>query len=89
MRMQTNCGTVLIDYYPTKSLLTNKLIPDLNLKVVTRLGKTLYKVLMNDYAAGDDIIRKNDSGDYVITDNTKLPPQFVSIKEEELHTKWN
>ena len=87
MRMQTNCGTVLIDYYPTKSLLTNKLIPDLNLKVVTRLGKTLYKVLMNDYASGDDIIRKNDSGDYVITENTKLPPQFVSIKEEELHTK--
>ena len=77
MRMITQCGTVSIDYYPTKSLLTNKLIPDLNLKVVTRLGKTLYKVLLNDYAAGDDIIRKNDSGDYVITDNTKLPPQFV------------
>ena len=89
MRMITQCGTVSIDYYPTKSLLTNKLIPDLNLKVVTRLGKTLYKVLLNDYAAGDDIIRKNDSGDYVITENTKLPPQFVSIKEEELHTKWN
>ena len=89
MRMQTNCGTVLIDYYPTKSLLTNKLIPDLNLKVVTRLGKTLYKVLMNDYACGNDIISKNDSGQYVITENTKLPPQFVSIKEEELHTKWN
>ena len=87
MRMITQCGTVSIDYYPTKSLLTNKLIPDLNLKVVTRLGKTLYKVLLNDYAAGDDIIRKNDSGDYVITENTKLPPQFVSIKEEELHTK--
>ena len=87
MRMITNCGTVLIDYYPTKSLLTNKLIPDLNLKVVTRLGKTLYKVLMNDYAAGDDIIRKNDSGDYVITWNRKLPPQFVSLKEEESHTK--
>jgi len=87
MRMITQCGTVSIDYYPTKSLLTNKLIPDLNLKVVTRLGKTLYKVLLNDYAAGDDIIRKNDSGDYVITENTKLPPQFVSLKEEESHTK--
>ena len=85
--MITQCGTVSIDYYPTKSLLTNKLIPDLNLKVVTRLGKTLYKVLLNDYAAGDDIIRKNDSGDYVITENTKLPPQFVSLKEEESHTK--
>ena len=87
MRMITQCGTVSIDYYPTKSLLTNKLIPDLNLKVVTRLGKTLYKVLLNDYAAGDDIIRKNDSGDYVITENTQLPPQFVSLKEEESHTK--
>ena len=87
MRMKTNCGQWEIDYYPTKSLLTNKLIPDLNLKVVTRLGKTLYKVLMNDYACGNDIITKNDSGDYVITENTKLPPQFVSIKEEELHTK--
>ena len=48
MRMKTNCGQWEIDYYPTKSLLTNKLIPDLNLKVVTRLGKTLYKVLHNN-----------------------------------------
>ena len=87
MQIVSNCGQIVIDYYPTKSWLTNKLIPDLNLKVVTNYGKTMYKVLMNDYAVGNDIISKNDSGDYVITENTKLPPQFVSIKEEELHTK--
>ena len=81
MRMQSNCGAFEIDYYPVKSILTNNLIPDLNLKVVTNYGRTLYKVLLNDYACGDDIIKKNDSGLYTITDNTKLPAQFVNPKE--------
>ena len=29
----------------------------------------------------DDIIGKNDSGDYTITDNTKGLPQFINPKE--------
>ena len=81
MRMQSNCGAFEIDYYPVKSILTNNLIPDLNLKVVTNYGRTLYKVLMNDYAVGNDIIKKNDSGEYTITENTKLPAQFVNPRE--------
>ena len=58
MQIQSNCGNLVIDYYPAKSWLTNNLIPDLNLKVVTTYGKTMYKVLMNDYATGNDIIKK-------------------------------
>ena len=42
----------------------------------------MYKVLMNDYAVGNDIISKNDSGDWCITDNTKGCPQFVKQSEE-------
>ena len=82
MQIQSNCGMLVIDYYPAKSWLTNKLIPDLNLKVVTNYGKTMYKVLMNDYAVGNDILAKNDSGDWCITDNTKGCPQFVNQSEE-------
>ena len=82
MQLQSNCGAFVIDYYPVKSIFTNKLIPDLNLKVVSNYGKTMYKVLMNDYAVGDDIIKKNDSGLYTITDNTKGCPQFVNQSEE-------
>ena len=82
MQIQSNCGNLVIDYYPAKSWLTNNLIPDLNLKVVTTYGKTMYKVLMNDYATGNDIISKNDSGLYTITDNTKGCPQFVNQSEE-------
>ena len=78
MQITSNCGMLVIDYYPAKSWLTNKLIPDLNLKVVTNYGKTMYKVLMNDYAVGNDIITKNDSGLWNITDNTKGIPQFVN-----------
>ncbi len=78
MQLVSNCGAFVIDYYPAKSWLTNKLIPDLNLKVVTNYGRTLYKELMNDYATGNDIIKKNDSGVYTITDNTKGIPQYVS-----------
>ena len=81
MQLVSHYGETVIDYYPVKSILTNNLIPDLNLKVVTNYGRTLYKELLNDYACGDDIIKKNDSGLYTITDNTKLPAQFVNPKE--------
>tara|TARA_B100000427_G_scaffold187087_1_gene155537 strand:+ start:48 stop:299 length:252 start_codon:yes stop_codon:yes gene_type:complete len=81
MQIVSNCGQIVIDYYPTKSWITNKLIPDLNLKVVSNGGKTQYKVLMNDYATGNDILDKNDSGLFNITDNTKGYPQFVNNSE--------
>ncbi len=81
MQIVSNCGQIVIDYYPTKSWLTNKLIPDLNLKVVSNGGKTMYKVLMNDYATGNDILDKNDSGLFTITDNTKGYPQFTNNSE--------
>ena len=81
MQIQSNCGMLVIDYYPAKSWLTNKLIPDLNLKVVSNYGRTLYKELLNDYACGDDIIKKNDSGVYTITDNTEGLPQFINPRE--------
>ena len=78
MQLVSQYGETVIDYYPVKSILTNNLIPDLNLKVVTNCGRTMYKVLMNDYATGNDILKKNDSGVYSITDNTELPPQFIN-----------
>ena len=81
MQIVSNCGMLVIDYYPVKSILTNNLIPDLNLKVVSNYGRTMYKVLLNDYACGDDILGKNDSGNYTITDNTKGLPQFINPKE--------
>jgi hypothetical protein len=36
---------------------------------------------MNDYAVGNDIIAKNDSGLYTITDNTERPAQYVNNAE--------
>ena len=82
MRIKSNCGNLNVDYYPTKSILTNKIIPDCTLKVVTHKGKTQYKVLLNDKSCGDDIIKKNDSAEWTITENTKLPPQFINEREE-------
>ena len=82
MRIESNCGNLNVDYYPTKSILTNKIIPDCTLKVVTHKGKTQYKVLLNDKSCGDDIIKKNDSGEWTITENTKLPAQFINEREE-------
>ena len=81
MQIQSNCGNVVIDYYPVKSIFTKNLIPDLNLKVVSNYGRTLYKELLNDYDCGDDILGKNDSGNFSITDNTKGLPQFINPKE--------
>ena len=81
MQLQSNCGAFVIDYYPVKSIFTKNLIDDLNLKVVSKYGRTLYKELLNDYDCGDDILGKNDSGNFSITDNTKGLPQFINPKE--------
>ena len=81
MQIQSNCGNVVIDYYPVKSIFTKNLIDDLNLKVVSKYGRTLYKELLNDYDCGDDILGKNDSGNFSITDNTKGLPQFINPRE--------
>ena len=82
MRIRSNCGNLNVDYYPTKSILTNKIIPDCILKVVSHKGKTQYKVLVNNQYVGNDITIKNDSGEWTITENTKLPAQFINEKEE-------
>ena len=82
MRIKSDCGNLNVDYYPTKSILTNKIIPDSNLKVVSFRGKTQYKVILNDYDCGDDIIKKNDSGEWIITENKTLPAQFINEREE-------
>ena len=81
MQLVSHYGETVIDYYPVKSIFTHNIIPNLNLKVVSNKGKTLYKLLLDDYATGDDIIRRNDSGKYNITINTKRPAQFVSQSE--------
>ena len=81
MQIVSNCGAFVIDYYPVKSIFTKNLIDDLNLKVVSKYGRTLYKELLNDYDCGDDILGKNDSGNFSITDNTKGLPQFINPKE--------
>ena len=81
MRIESNCGNLNVDYYPTKSILTNKIIPDSTLKVVSHKGKTQYKVILNDYDCTNDITTKNDSGEWTITENTKLPPQYINERE--------
>ena len=82
MRIESNCGNLNVDYYPTKSILTNKIIPDSTLKIVSSRGKTQYKVILNDKSCADDITTKNDSGEWTITENTKLPAQFINESEE-------
>tara|TARA_B100000427_G_scaffold100517_1_gene82794 strand:+ start:705 stop:980 length:276 start_codon:yes stop_codon:yes gene_type:complete len=84
MQLVSNFGSIVIDYYPVKSIFTHNIIPNLNLKVVSNKGKTLYKLLLDDIATGDDIIRRNDSGKYNITINTKRCPQYVNPNEKEV-----
>ena len=48
MQLISDNNFLTIDYYPAKSWLDNKIINDLNLKVVTANGRTQYKVLVNN-----------------------------------------
>ena len=81
MQIQSNSGSVVIDYYPVKTW-TNEYITDKFLRVLTFNGVTLTKRIVSSFNMGDDILNRVNNFSFVVTDNTKGLRQFVSSTEE-------
>tara|TARA_B100001175_G_scaffold204657_1_gene173756 strand:+ start:267 stop:515 length:249 start_codon:yes stop_codon:yes gene_type:complete len=81
MQIQSNSGSVVIDYYPVKTW-TNEYITDKFLRVLTFNGVTQTKRIVSSFNMGDDILNRVNNFSFVVTDNTKGLRQFVSSTEE-------
>jgi hypothetical protein len=81
MQIQSNSGSVVIDYYPVKTW-TNKYITDKFLRILTFNGETLTKRIVSSFNMGDDILNRVNNFDFVVTDNTKGIVQFSSLVED-------
>ena len=77
MQLTSIGGSMVIDYYPTKDILTNKMIPETFLKILTFKGKTMKKSLIKGQAYTDELVSYKDH-DYAITINTNRPAQFIN-----------
>ena len=81
MQIQSNSGSVVIDYYPVKTW-TNEYITDKFLRVLTFNGETLTKRIVSSFNMGDDILNRVNNFSFVVTDNTKGLTQFSSLVED-------
>ena len=81
MQIQSNSGSVVIDYYPVKTW-TNEYITDKFLRILTFNGETLTKRIVSSFNMGDDILNRVNNFDFVVTDNTKGIVQFSSLVED-------
>ena len=80
MELTSIGGSMVIDYYPTKSIFDNKIIDEVFLKIVSFKGKTMKKSIIKGQAYTDELVSYKDH-DYAITINTKRPAQFINPKE--------
>jgi hypothetical protein len=77
MQLTSIKGSMVIDYYPTKSIFDNKIIDEVFLKIVSFKGKTMKKSIIKGQAYTDELVSYKDH-DYAITINTKRPAQFIN-----------
>tara|TARA_B100000287_G_scaffold33827_1_gene31311 strand:- start:177 stop:401 length:225 start_codon:yes stop_codon:yes gene_type:complete len=73
MRLQS--GSMVVDYYPTKSWVDNVINPDKFLKVLTFCGETMKKEVVSEAEMIDGINRRLARNYKAIHNNTL--PQFV------------
>ena len=74
MRLQS--GSMVVDYYPTKSWINDNINPDKFLKILTFSGETMKKEVVTKDSMIDGINRRLARNYKVICNNTL--PQYVS-----------
>ena len=77
MQITSKKGSIVLDYYPIKNLNDN-IYQDEVLRVLSFKGETQTKRIITTERMGDEVLDRKDNFDYIITDNSKGLPQFVS-----------
>ena len=86
MQIQSERGSVVIDYYPVKTWDSKNIREifwtDKFLRVLTFKGRTMTKRVVSSFQMGDEILHRMEGFNYAVTDNKKGFPQFVSNMED-------
>ena len=80
MQITSQSGSVVVDYYPVKTW-GGQHITDKFLRVLSFNGGTLTKRIVSSFNMGDDILNRVNNFDFIVTDNSERPRQFVTSTE--------
>ena len=80
MQIKSSCESMCVDYYEIKDI-NGKIDTQNRLKVLTFLGETMQKGVINVYKMAEELNDYLWNCNYKVTINTKRPPQLVLKKE--------
>ena len=89
MQIKSQSGSMVLDYNPILCPITNTIQEDYMFKVLSFMGKTMKKSVINLEQFGEEIEDRVCNGTYIVVDNTKGLPQLVNINKYILGgVKW-
>ena len=80
MQIKSSCESMCVDYYEIKDI-NGKIDTQNRLKVLTFMGETMQKGVINVYKMAEELNDYLWNCNYKVTINTKRPPQLVLKKE--------
>ena len=81
MQIKSQCESMCVDYYEIKDA-NGKIDTQNRLKVLTFLGETMQKGVINVYKMAEELNDYLWNCNYKVTINTKRPPQLVLKRRE-------
>ena len=81
MQIKSSCESMCVDYYEIKDI-HSKIDTQNRLKVLTFMGETMKKGVINVYKMAEELDDYLQNYNYKVTINTKRPPQLVLKKED-------
>ena len=81
MQIKSSCESMCVDYYEIKDI-NGKIDTQNRLKVLTFLGETMQKGVIDVYKMAEELNDYLWNCNYKVTINTKRPPQLVLKKED-------
>ena len=81
MQIKSQCESMCVDYYEIKDI-NGKIDTQNRLKVLTFLGETMQKGVIDVYKMAEELDDYLQNYNYKVTINTKRPPQLVLKKED-------
>ena len=81
MQIKSSCESMCVDYYEIKDA-NGKIDTQNRLKVLTFLGETMQKGVIDVYKMAEELNDYLWNCNYKVTINTKRPPQLVLKKED-------
>ena len=90
MQITSQSGAMVLDYYPIRCPISNKIQEDYMFKVLSFMGKTMKKSVINLGEFAEELEDRVCNGTYIVVDNKKGFPQLVNINHPQYRrTKWN